>query len=98
MTNRPQSIRLVIEGVTIGLSVRSQEEEKLYRDAAVRIQTHLQQLRTKFPSIPSDAHYYAMAMLDNTMEVLLSRKRQDTAPYVQAIDKLSKQMDEALES
>ena len=96
--NKPQSIRLIIEGVTIGLSVRTPEEEKLYRDAAVRIQTHLQQLRTKFPTIPSDMQYYVMAMLDNTIEVMLSRRRQDTAPYVQAIDKLSEQMDEVLNS
>lgn len=91
-------IRLQIEGVTIPLNVKTPEQEKMYRDAAVRIQQHLQQLRTHFPNVPSQQYYYAMAMLDNTIEVMQSQQRQDTAPFVNIIEKIDHDFDEALKA
>lgn len=89
-------IRIQIEGVTIPLNVSTVEQEKMFRDAAVRIQQHLQQLRKRYPNVPSEQYYYAMAMLDNTIEVMQSQQRQDTAPFVKAIEQLGHDFDKAL--
>lgn len=70
----------------------------MFRDAAVRIQQHLQQLRKRFPNVPSQQYYYAMAMLDNTIEVMQSQQRQDTAPFVETIERLDHNFDEALKA
>ena len=42
---RKQNITVSIEGIQLPLTVKTEEEEKIYRDAASMIQDRLQKLR-----------------------------------------------------
>ena len=56
---RRQNITVSIEGIQLPLTVKTEEEEKIYRDAASMIQDRLQKLRDLYPTLPNEKYYYA---------------------------------------
>lgn len=92
-----QTIRLIIEHETIPLNVASPEEEKLYRDASLHIQQHLQSLRERFTGL-SKQTYYVMAMIENEVVTKQQRDRLSAAPLMQLVSDLDQEIEAALNS
>ena len=74
------------------MKVADAEEEKEYRDAASLIQSRVQKLRAAYPSL-NDKYYYAMAMLNTAVEIVRIYNRNETAPFLEAINDLEKEID-----
>lgn len=90
------NIKVNIEGVDLPLTVNSTEEEKVYRDAASLIQDRLRKLRTRYPNLPSDKYYYAMVMLYTAVDAVHANNSADTAPFLDMIQDLDKELSEVL--
>jgi len=87
------NIKVTIEDIPLPLSVSNAEEEKIYRDAASLIQNRIQRLRDLYPSLPSDKYYYVMAMLNTAVDAVKAAERIDTAPYIEALKDIEKEID-----
>ena len=86
------NINVTIEGIRLPLLVSSPEEEKMYRDAAASIQRRIQKLRDAYPTQTNDM-YYAMAMLNTSVEALKASNRADTQPYIEMMHDLEKEIE-----
>ncbi|MCR5313088.1 MAG: cell division protein ZapA [Bacteroidaceae bacterium] len=92
-TKERLNIRISIEDLQFPLTVNTPEEEKYYRDAAQQIQSQLQRLRAKFPSLPSEKYYYGMALLLTTVKALQTANLSDNGPYMEMMKGLEKEID-----
>ena len=87
------NIKVTIEDIPLPLQVSTPEEEKIYRDAASSIQRRIQRLRDAYPHLPNDKYYYAMAMLNTSVEAVKAANRLDTQPYVEMIQDIEKEIE-----
>ncbi len=87
------NINVTIDGIQLPLQVSSSSEEKVYRDAASAIQHRLQRLRDAYPHLPNEKYYYAMAMLNTTVEAAKATEKFDTQPYVEMMHDLEQELD-----
>ncbi len=87
------NINVTIEDIPLPLQVSTPEEEKIYRDAASSIQRRIQRLRDAYPHLPNDKYYYAMAMLNTSVEAVKAANRLDTQPYVEMIQDIEKEIE-----
>ena len=87
------NINVTIEDIPLPLQVSTPEEEKIYRDAASSIQRRIQRLRDAYPHLPNDKYYYAMAMLNTSVEAVKAANRLDTQPYVEMIQDIEKELE-----
>lgn len=92
---RRQNITVTIEGIQLPLTVRTEEEEKVYRDAASLIQERLQKLRELYPDLPNDKYYYAMVMLNTAADAVKASNRANLAPIIDIIKDLNKDIEAA---
>jgi cell division protein ZapA (FtsZ GTPase activity inhibitor) len=92
MGDRVLNIKVSVDGILIPMKVADAEEEKEYRDAASLIQSRVQKLRAAYPSL-NDKYYYAMAMLNTAVEIVRIYNRNETAPFLEAINDLEKEID-----
>lgn len=88
-------ITLNIEHERIPLNVSTTQEEKLYRDASMHIQQHLQSLRKRYAGL-SEQTYYVMAMLENEVTTQQERDRLSAAPLMQLVRQLDQDVADAL--
>lgn len=90
---RKQNITVSIEGIQLPLTVKTEEEEKIYRDAASMIQDRLQKLRDLYPTLPNEKYYYAMVMLNTAADAVRASNRANMGPVLDIINDLNKDID-----
>ena len=91
--DRKQNITLNVEGIQLPLSVKSEEEEKMYRDAASKIQERLQKVRELYPTLPNEKYYYAMVMLNISAEAVKAKETASIGPAMDVIKDLDKEIE-----
>jgi cell division protein ZapA (FtsZ GTPase activity inhibitor) len=90
---RRQNITVSIEGIQLPLTVKTEEEEKIYRDAASMIQDRLQKLRDLYPTLPNEKYYYAMVMLNTAADAVRASNRANMGPLLDIINDLNKDIE-----
>lgn len=90
---RKQNITVSIEGIQLPLTVKTEEEEKIYRDAASMIQDRLQKLRDLYPTLPNEKYYYAMVMLNTAADAVRASNRANMGPLLDIINDLNKDIE-----
>lgn len=90
---RRQNITVTIEGIQLPLTVKTEEEEKIYRDAASMIQDRLQKLRDLYPTLPNEKYYYAMVMLNTAADAVRATNRANMGPVLDIINDLNKDIE-----
>ena len=90
---RKQNITVSIEGIQLPLTVKTEEEEKIYRDAASMIQDRLQKLRDLYPNLPNEKYYYAMVMLNTAADAVRASNRANMGPVLDIINDLNKDIE-----
>ena len=90
---RKQNITVSIEGIQLPLTVKTEEEEKIYRDAASMIQDRLQKLRDLYPTLPNEKYYYAMVMLNTAADAVRASNRANMEPVLDIINDLNKDIE-----
>jgi hypothetical protein len=90
---RKQNITVSVEGIQLPLTVRSEDEEKMYRDAASMIQERLQKVRELYPSLPNEKYYYAMVMLNTAADAVRASNRANSGPIMDIINDLNKDLE-----
>lgn len=90
---RRQNITVSIEGIQLPLTVKTEEEEKIYRDAASMIQDRLQKLRDLYPTLPNEKYYYAMVMLNTAADAVRASNRANMGPVLDIIKDLNKDIE-----
>lgn len=90
---RKQNITVSIEGIQLPLTVKTEEEEKIYRDAASLIQGRLQKLRDLYPTLPNEKYYYAMVMLNTAADAVRASNRANMGPVIDIITDLNKDIE-----
>jgi hypothetical protein len=90
---RRQNITVSIEGIQLPLTVKTEEEEKIYRDAASMIQDRLQKLRDLYPTLPNEKYYYAMVMLNTAADAVRASNRANMDPVLDIINDLNKDIE-----
>ena len=90
---RRQNITVYIEGIQLPLTVKTEEEEKIYRDAASMIQDRLQKLRDLYPTLPNEKYYYAMVMLNTAADAVRASNRANMGPLLDIINDLNKDIE-----
>jgi cell division protein ZapA (FtsZ GTPase activity inhibitor) len=90
---RRQNITVSIEGIQLPLTVKTEEEEKIYRDAASMIQDRLQKLRDLYPTLPNEKYYYAMVMLNTAADAVRASNRANMGPVLDIINDLNKDIE-----
>ena len=90
---RRQNITVSIEGIQLPLTVKTEEEEKIYRDAASMIQDRLQKLRDLYPTLPNEKYYYAMDMLNTAADAVRASNRANMEPVLDIINDLNKDIE-----
>lgn len=93
MADNRQNISVKIEDVVLPLTTSSPEEEKLYRDAALHIQTRVQRLREAYKNLPSDKYYYVMAMFNTAVDAVRAASQADNTPFNNMMSNIEKEMD-----
>lgn len=87
-------IKLLVGGTYYPLTIKRQDEA-MYREAARRINSMLNRYRDHFPQL-NDERYYVMVSLHIAMTNLMWENFNDTMPYKERIEVLSKQLDSLL--
>ena len=87
-------IKLMVGGTYYPLTIR-RKDERLYREAARRINDKLNRYREHFPQL-SEEKYYVMAAVHIAMVNIMLEDFNDTAPYKEKIQQLDKELDNIL--
>ena len=82
-------IKLMVGGTYYPLTIR-RKDERLYREAARRINDKLNRYREHFPQ------YYVMAAVHIAMVNVMLEDFNDTAPYKEKIRQMNKELDSIL--
>lgn len=90
------NIKVSVEGIELPLTVNGTDEEKVYRDAATLIQQRLRALRDRYPNLPTDKYYYAMAMLNTAVDSVRTANSASTEPYKEMMTDLEKEINNVL--
>ena len=88
-------IKLMVGGTYYPLTIR-RKDERLYREAARRINDKLNRYRTRYPQL-SEEKYYVMAAVHISMVNIMWESFNDTAPYKDKIRQLDKELDSILD-
>lgn len=90
------TVNVNIEGVSLPMTVSSVEDEARIRKAALMINNRLQGMREKFPTLPSDNYYYAMVLLNTTVDVLKLESKSDASPIMEVLDDLGTEISQTI--
>ncbi len=91
--DRRQNITVTVEGIQLPLTVKTEEEEKMYRDAASMIQDRLQKVRKLYPTLPNDKYYYAMVLLNTAADAVRAANKANTDPVMDIVRDLDKEIE-----
>ena len=87
-------IKLMVGGTYYPLTI-PRKDERLYREAARRINDKLNRYREHFPQL-SEEKYYVMAAVHIAMVNVMLEDFNDTAPYKDKIQQMDKELDSIL--
>ena len=87
-------IKLMVGGTYYPLTI-PRNDERLYREAARRINDKLNRYREHFPQL-SEEKYYVMAAVYIAMVNIMLEDFNDTAPYKDKIRQMDKELDSIL--
>lgn len=87
-------IKLMVGGTYYPLTI-PRKDERLYREAARRINDKLNRYREHFPQL-SEEKYYVMAAVHIAMVNVMLEDFNDTAPYKEKIRQMDKELDSIL--
>lgn len=87
-------IKLQVGGIYYPLTIQ-RKDEAMYREAARRINSMLNRYRDHFPQL-SDEKYYVMVSMHIAMTNLMWENFNDTQPFKERIDELSRKLDSIL--
>ena len=91
MDDKKMKIKLLIDCQHYPLNIR-REDEQLYRDAAKLIDNALNYYRRLNPNLSSN-NYWAMTALEFAFHFLSMKDKNDTHPYLEKIEELTKELD-----
>ena len=91
MDDKIMRINLLIDCQRYPLNIR-REDEQLYRDAAKLIDKTLNKYRKWMPDLDSNKHW-AMAALELAFNNVSNKDKNDTKPYVEKLEELTKELD-----
>ena len=91
MDDKMMKINLLIDCQRYPLNIR-REDELLYRDAAKLINKTLNKYRSWRPELSSDNHW-AMAALELAFNLMTMKDKNDTKPYLEKLEELTKELD-----
>ena len=89
-------IHLLIDNQKYPLTI-PREDEVLYREAARQIDNTLNKYRRLFPEMGSGTHW-AMACLELAFENTRLKDRNDTAPYMEVMQRLEDSIDDCIQN
>ena len=89
-------IKLMVGGTYYPLTIH-RKDERLYREAARRINDKLNRYRNRYPQL-SEEKYYVMAAVHIAMVNVMLEDFNDTAPYKDKIRQMDKQLDSILDA
>ena len=89
-------IKLMVGGTYYPLTI-PRKDERLYREAARRINDKLNRYREHFPQL-SEEKYYVMAAVHIAMVNVMLEDFNDTAPYKEKIRQLDRELDSILDA
>ena len=89
--SKKMKIKLLIDCQHYPLNIR-REDEQLYRDAAKLIDNALNYYRRLNPDLSSN-NYWAMTALEFAFHFLSMKDKNDTHPYLEKIEELTKELD-----
>jgi cell division protein ZapA len=84
-------IHLMIDNSPYPMNI-DREEEEIYRKAAKLIDYKLNTYRNTYPKL-APAQYWAMAALDLSVERLRELERNDTQPFAEKLEELTKELE-----
>lgn len=87
-------IQLRIDNQTYPIKIRRDEEE-IYRAAERKINDKLNLYKEHFPNLEEE-RYMFMAMLDLSVQLIRSEKRNDTEPYESIIKNITAEIESTL--
>ena len=87
-------IKLMVGGTYYPLTI-PRKDERMYREAARRINDKLNRYREHFPQL-SEEKYYVMAAVHIAMVNVMLEDFNDTAPYKDKIQQMDKELDSIL--
>ena len=91
MDDKMMKINLLIDNLRYPLNIPREEEER-YRDAAKMINNTLNKYRSMWPELSANNHW-AMAALEIAFNLTTNENRNDTKPYMEKLEKLTKELD-----
>ena len=91
MDEKMMKINLLIDCQRYPLNIH-REDELLYRDAAKLINKTLNKYRSWRPELSSENHW-AMAALELAFDLTKMKDKNDTQPYLNKIEELTKELD-----
>ncbi|MCQ2095931.1 MAG: cell division protein ZapA [Bacteroidaceae bacterium] len=90
------TVNVNIEGATLPMTVASVEDEERVRKAATMVNSRLQAVRNRFPSVPNEKYYYYMVLLNTTVDALKAEQRTDIRPIMELLEGLSSEINDAI--
>lgn len=91
MDDKMMKINLWIDSQRYPLNIR-REDEILYRDAAKLIDKTLNKYRGYWPD-KSSVNHWAMTALEIAFNLISMKDRNDTQPYLEKLEELTKELD-----
>ena len=91
MDDKMMKINLLIDNLRYPLNIPREEEER-YRDAAKMINNTLNKYRSMWPELSANNHW-AMAALEIAFNLTTNENRNDTKPYLEKLEELTKEVD-----
>ncbi|MDD4610036.1 MAG: cell division protein ZapA [Bacteroidaceae bacterium] len=92
--NDDRNITLIVLDTMYPLTIKS-KDEFVYREAAKALNEKIKKYRTKFPQSDS-IKWVVMAALETSIERTYLKDKNDTAPYIEGITSLVKDIDQYL--
>ena len=91
MDDKMMKINLLIDNQRYPLNI-PREKEQRYRDAAKMINNTLNKYRSMWPEL-STSNHWAMAALEIAFNLTTNENRNDTKPYLDKLEELTKELD-----
>lgn len=90
------TVNVNIEGNTLPMTVSSVEDEERIRKAATMVNSRLQEVRSRFPQVPSEKYYYYMVLLNTAVDSLKAESKTDISPVMDILDDLGSEIKEII--
>ncbi|MDO4801843.1 MAG: cell division protein ZapA [Prevotellaceae bacterium] len=96
MDGQKIAVNLRIGKIMLPMTVSNTEQEKIVRDAATLVQNKLNAIHDRFPSLPSEEYYYAMAALNAAIDAVSASDKASAAPLMEVVNELSDEIEELI--